>query len=238
MPAIDATPRTARAEATCNANLVTSSKLGEMLALTLTSPCRPDSEVTISYSGLSFTAITDADGSLQIDVPAFDEQTAITAEFADGTSASSDITVRGVDRIALVAIAWEGDANLDLHAFEYTAAENSEGHVWEGNARSYRASRRNGGGYLTRLGLPGARQAEVYTLPVSRRTQSGVIDTQIRFTNDADICDGRIEVLSLYNNQALRADHRSVSIETARCTEDSKVVSIDAAVRSISVAAR
>jgi len=238
MPAIDATPRTARAEATCNANLVTSSKLGEMLALTLTSPCRPDSEVTISYSGLSFTAITDADGSLQIDVPAFDEQTAITAEFADGTSASSDITVRGIDRIARVAIAWEGDANLDLHAFEYTAAENSEGHVWEGNARSYRASRRNGGGYLTRLGLPGARQAEVYTLPVSRRTQSGVIDTQIRFTNDADICDGRIEVLSLYNNQALRADHRSVSIETARCSEDSEVVSIDAAVRSISVAAR
>jgi len=238
MPSVDATPAIAQADAQCNVNLIASSKLGEMLAMTLTSECRPNSLVTVKYSGLSFTAVTDDQGMLQIDIPAFDELTTIDAEFLDGTSASADMTVRGIDRIARVAISWEGSANLDLHAFEYTAAENSDGHVWQGNARSYRQSRRNGGGYLTRLGLPGARQVEVYTLPVSRRTQAGVIDTEVRFTNDSEICDGRIQVLSLYNNQALRSDQRSVSIETARCSESTEVISIDSAVRSITVAAR
>ncbi|SOH92790.1 hypothetical protein SAMN06273572_101639 [Monaibacterium marinum] len=239
LPVVDATPQIAvPADVQCNANLVSSSKLGEMLALTVTSECRPNSLLTLSYSGLSFTAVTGPSGSLQIDVPAFDEDTTIVAEFLDGTTAQSEITVRGIDRVARVGIAWEGEANLDLHAFEYTAAEGSEGHIWEGNERSYRESRRNGGGYLTRLGLPGARQVEVYTLPVSRRTQAGVIDTQIRFTNDAELCDDRIQVLSLYNNQTLTSDQRSVSIETAQCGTGGDVISIDSAVRSISVAGR
>ena len=239
VPAVDPTPRASTPDvAQCNANLVASSKLGEMLALTVTSDCRPNSLLTISYSGLSFTTVTDAQGVLQIDVPAFDEETEITAEFIDGTTTETSIMVRGIDRIARVGIAWVGQANLDLHAFEYTAAEGSDGHIWEGNERSYRESRRNGGGYLTRLGLPGARQIEVYTLPVSRRTQAGVIDTQIRFTSNDEICDGRIEVMSIYNNQALTSDQRNVTIQTAECGAGSRITSLDSAVRSITVAER
>ena len=238
-PTVDATPQVAApAVAQCNANMLASSKLGEMLAITLTSACRPNSFVTVTYSGLSFTAITDAAGVLQVDVPAFDEETTISAEFLDGTSTETDIIVRGIDRIARVGIAWEGEANLDLHAFEFTAAEDTDGHVWEGNARSYRASRRSGGGYLTQLGLPGGRQVEVYTLPVSRRTQAGVIDTQIRFTSGDELCDGRIEVTSIYNNQALNSDQRSVTIETARCGAASRMTSVESAVRNITVAGR
>ncbi|WP_316013704.1 hypothetical protein [Roseobacter sp. HKCCA0434] len=236
MPRVDATPAPEIAE--CSATLLASAKLGEMLALTLTSECRPNSIVTLRYSGLSFTDVTDEAGVLQVDVPAFDENTRISAEFLDGTEAEADITVRGIDRIARVGIAWEGEMDLDLHAFEFTAGEGTEGHIWQGNERSYRESRRGGGGYMTRMGLPGARQVEVYTLPVSRRTQRGVVDTQVRFGADVTECDDRIEVLSIYNNQALRSDRRTISIDTAGCGANAQSVSFDSAVRSILVAER
>ncbi|QPH55377.1 hypothetical protein [Pontivivens ytuae] len=238
VPEVNETPTTDAAVATCSANMIASAKLGEVLAVTLTSECRPNSLVTIGYSGLEVDSVTDANGQLQIDLPAFDEETTISARFVDGAEAETDIVVRGIDRVARVAIAWNGDINLDLHALEYTAAEGSDGHVWEQNPRSYRDSRRNGGGYLTQLGLPGARQVEVYTLPVSRRTQAGVVNTQVRVSEGAESCNDRVQVLSLYNNQALTSDRDTVSIETAGCGTDGDIVSFSSAVRDITVAQR
>ncbi len=238
VPDVNETPVPDAAIASCDANMIASAKLGEVLAVTLTSECRPNSLVTVGYSGLEVDSVTDASGRLQIDLPAFDEETTITARFVDGTEAETDIVVRGIDRVARVAIAWNGDINLDLHALEYTASEGSDGHVWEQNPRSYRDSRRNGGGYLTQLGLPGARQVEVYTLPVSRRTQAGVVNTQVRVSEGAESCNDRVQVLSLYNNQALTSDRNTVSIETAGCGTGGDIVSFSSAVRDITVAQR
>ncbi|MEL7416287.1 MAG: hypothetical protein AAGJ92_10410 [Pseudomonadota bacterium] len=226
------------APATCNVNMIASEKLGEVLALTLTSACRPDSLVTFEHAGVSFTERTDDAGKLQIDLPALNERAVVTAKFEDGAEGEVSATIRGISRSSRVAISWSGDADLDLHAFEFGSAEGTEGHIWEAEPRSYRDSRRSGGGYMTTLGLTGYAQAEIYTLPITRRTKDGVIDLEIRAAAGATACGADVDMVAVQNDQALTAEERDFGIAVAACGDQTTELTYPTLLRDITIAQR
>jgi hypothetical protein len=209
-----------------------------MISTEILSACRPETVLTVTHAGLSFNEMTDAEGRVSFNLPAMNERATVEVSFPDGASASDTVVIRGVERNAHAGIAWDGLVNLDLNAFEFGAFETDDGHVWEGNARTYRASRRFGGGYLTSLGIPGLRQAEIYTLPYSRRTPTGVVAMSIRVGDGSQDCERPVDVETVSNVFDLSAGNRDITLNIGACDAPIERLTFDTVVRDIVVAQR
>ncbi|MEO0387420.1 MAG: hypothetical protein AAF281_07800 [Pseudomonadota bacterium] len=183
----------------CGVDLTLTARSGAEIVAALSSPCRPEQAVTVSHAGLTFEAMTSAAGDASIIIPALRSDAEVSVSFPDGAAASGAIAVSGLDMLTRVAILWTADIDFDLHALEFGAREGSEGHIWTGNASTYRGARRTGTGYLIPLGpqdRPGAR-AEVYTLVHNSRTPGGLVDLSLRLAAFGDACEARPVIRTL-----------------------------------------
>lgn len=71
---------------------------------------------------------------------------------------------------------WHGPAGFQLHALEFGASYEDEGHVWSGAPKAPGRSLRGEGGFLTRLGDPSVGGvAEVYSYPVGLMDEEGAV---------------------------------------------------------------
>lgn len=222
----------------CDVNMIVTPRLGEILSLTLNSDCRAGRIATVEHAGILFDVALDASGSAMVEFPALVERSDITVRFEDGAVLEETVTITGIENSSRVAIAWAGDVDLDLHAFEFGASETNDGHVWSSTPRSYRESRRSGGGFLTVLGIPGGNQAEIYTLPVTRRTQEGVVDIVVRVSEETSVCEERLEVTAVQNDRELTADERQIFVGVESCDGGIARQEFTTAVRDITVARR
>lgn len=118
----------------CNTALTASVESGAMVALSLDAPCNPAETVRVAHVGLTFTAVTDENGRAQLRVPAMARDAEFTASFASGQIQEARVEVFTVDAFSRVALAWQGDAGLNLHAFENDAEFGGHGHVWAGRS--------------------------------------------------------------------------------------------------------
>jgi hypothetical protein len=133
-----------------------------MVAIDVAAPCHPDAVVTVTHSGMTIAARTDAVGLMTLDLPALEAPAFVTVTLPDGSA--SDVTVdvpdlAGYDR---VAIAWSGDLGVELHALEDDASWMSAGHIRPDAPRGGTA-----GSFLTLLGdktLAAPRLAQIYTM--------------------------------------------------------------------------
>lgn len=137
-----------------------------MVALDIMDPCNPDSTLEISHANLSFSARTDVMGLLTVDIPALE-----TPAFINIKSAEDEVmAIAGLPDLAdfaRVAIAWEGDFGLELHAFENGAEFGAPGHVWQDAPGRVADTLAGNGGFLTSLGDPritAAKQVQIYTI--------------------------------------------------------------------------
>lgn len=230
-PAADGLP-------SCGVSLDLLPRTGEMIAVDILSACRPETVATVEHAGISFDVLISADGTASFEIPAFNENATVTVSFEDGATATQTVTIRGVERQARVAISWDGAINLNLNAFEFGATEGSDRHIWEENMRSYRVSRREGGGYMLRLGIEGLRQAEFYTIPASRRTSTGVVALSVRVGDGSLDCNRPVDIATVSNSYELLATNRDVTLDVGDCNGPIERLTFDRAVRDISVAQR
>lgn len=137
-----------------------------MVALDVMDPCRPEATLEISHANLSFSARTDVMGLLTVDIPALETPAFITIKSAE----DEVMAIAGLPDLAdfaRVAITWEGDFGLELHAFEKGAEFGAPGHIWQDAPGRVADALAGNGGFLTRLGDPriGPRQqVQVYTI--------------------------------------------------------------------------
>lgn len=231
-------PVTAPSIASCGVSVSVIGQPGEMLVADIMSACRPDTVVTVEHAGLMFDVLTNAAGTAVVEFPALAENAQVTVSFADGTSATSGVIVRNIDQHVRAGISWSTSTNLDLHAYEFSAVEDADTHIWEGNPRSYRESRRRGGGYLTVLGLEGGNRAEIYSITVSRRTPDGVVDMVTRIGPGAVDCSQPLQITTARNTQALSADNRNITLDISDCQANMTGTSFSTVVRDITIAQR
>ncbi|HEU0221644.1 MAG TPA: hypothetical protein VFR34_05460, partial [Paracoccaceae bacterium] len=206
----------------------------------LVSACRPSMPVTFGHAGLRFTVATDREGRAVAEIPAFAEEAAVEARFADGTELRGEVQVPGLERVARAALVWQGEADLKLHAFEFGAAEEAPGHVWRGAARSYREARRHGGGYLVLLGDPALDgfRSEVYTMLVGRSVPQGIVRLELEVAARGDACAAPIDFAAILTDAVRQGEQRDVRLAIDDCAGEAVSRMYRGGLRDLAIAAR
>ncbi|MFD0859546.1 hypothetical protein [Roseovarius aquimarinus] len=184
----------------CDYSLTADVAPGAMVTLALDAPCAPRERFTLHHNGMMFTEVTDDGGHASMLVPALSRQAAFIAAFANGEGAVANAEVESLDAYQRVAVQWQGDSGVQLHALEFGADYDEDGHVWAGAARDVAAAADGDRGFLTQLGdaaQPDALRAEVYTFPSLLEGRDGQIALHVEAEVTAGNCNRDIEAQAL-----------------------------------------
>lgn len=193
---------------TCAPRLTATAQDRAMVQLTLDADCHASAPVTIHHRGMMFSALTDADGHLRIDVPALARDALFVVDLGGGRDLAAAVRVPDADSVTRAVLQWQGEDGVQLHALEFGADYNEAGHVWAANVGAAVGQ----GGLLTVLGdtrRDNALRAEVYTFPAGRTAADGAV----RLTVEAEITQGNCG--------------RAVSAQSIRIAPGSDPVAVD-----------
>lgn len=224
----------------CGISLTATPAPAAMVHLSLEAACHGGQPVTLRHGALTFTEVTGTDGHLDVVVPALAASAAFQAQFLDGASARAETDVSDAANYERVALQWQGDTGLGLHAFEFGAGYGEPGHVHLGAAHSPDRAIRSGAGYLTRLGsdaVPGGWVTEVYSLPAdAARTPDAV-----RITFEAEITDGNcgreLSAQTLQMGAGSGFDVAALTLAVPTCEAVGEFLVLDNLVRDVELAA-
>lgn len=210
----------AEAAATCEISAKARSVAAAMVKLTLAAPCLPAERVTVHHAGLVFSQTTDANGNLNITVPALEKEAVFIVAFTNGEGGVAQTTVEDMSDFDRVVLQWKGDTGFQLHAREFGADYNSDGHVWSGATRDATFGVTGRGGYLTRLGDPSAVDglaAEVYTFPVSASQSSGDVAVSVETEVAENNCGLEIEARTLQTLSGKDITSKDLTLSVPEC---------------------
>jgi len=205
---------------TCDVTMTASPAAGAMLSLVLDAPCNASERVTLHHQGMMFTEVVQPDGMLSMTVPALAEQAILIASFASGDGAMASAEVTSLPFYDRVVVQWKGDAGLQLHAREFSAAYFSEGHIWASAAGTLTAAAQGEGGFLTRLGrvdAPEALYAEVYSFPSGTAQRSGTVLLSVEAEVTDQNCGRRVEAQTLEIRDGSSLSAHDLTLEMPAC---------------------
>ncbi|MEX0371206.1 MAG: hypothetical protein AB3N09_11280, partial [Tateyamaria sp.] len=171
-----------------------------MVQLTLSAPCAPNERLTVHHNGMMFTETTDANGQIDVTVPALTEQAVFIMAFSNGDGAVAQSTVSDLTQYDRTALQWRGSAGFQLHAREFGADYGEDGHVWSGVPQKSAGMTAGENGMILRLGDTLAAEplmAEVYTFPTGMAVSSGTIDLSVEAEVTMNNCGLEVEAQSL-----------------------------------------
>lgn len=157
-----------------------------MVALSLTAPCNPSAAVTIHHQGLIFSELTDEAGALSLLVPAMASEAFFISSFTNGDGAVASTNVTDLASIDRAALQWQGIHAVELHAREFGAGYDTEGHVWNAAAREIDFANKSEEGFLLSFGNPAIENGnfvEIYTFP----SGLGLRDGSVALTVEAEV---------------------------------------------------
>lgn len=187
--------------------------------LSVTAPCLGNSHLVVHHNGMTFTAITDEDGALDVTVPALAERAVFIAAFDNGEGAVATARVDDIADFDRIVLQWQGRAGYQIHALEFGATYGGPGHVWSG-AEPVDAGDRTTG-TVVRLGAEDAlspRLAEVYTFPAADADRSGDIALSVEAEVTADNCGRDISAQLLERKGSDRMQTRALDLTVPGCT--------------------
>lgn len=193
------TAQSSQPMASCDPSMAITPAAIAMVDIAITS-CAPESRVTLHHNGLMASYITDANGGLNVLLPALSEQAVFIAAFPDGTGAVGSTTVADMGAYERVAVQWSGDAGFQLHAREFGAGYGDAGHIWAGATGGMARAADGSGGVLTRLGdfdLPDSLRAEIYTFPTGTASRDGDVALSVEAELTEANCGREIEAQSM-----------------------------------------
>ena len=177
---------------TCGAILTASAKEMAMISLALTAPCRGDQSITVAHAGMTFSGKINHLGTYTAEIPALLSEADFVVTFEDGAEAVAYADVPMADEVERVVLQYQGASGLQIHALEFGADYDEDGHVWMGAARDPETAARVGGGYMTVLGLTDQIDpliAEIYTYPTNQDNREGVVRLNIEAEVTALNCE-------------------------------------------------
>ncbi|WIY26868.1 hypothetical protein [Parasedimentitalea psychrophila] len=205
-----------------------------LVALTFWAPCNSSERVTVHHSGLMFTATTDGDGRLSMQVPALVENAIFIIELESGAGAVASTKVSDLDEIDRVALQWTGGSGFEIHAREFGADYGQGGHVWSGAADRGRTSQ------VLRLGdgqqlLP--RMVEVYSFARNMTDANGTVALSIEAEVSANNCGREIsaQTLEIRGGQGLRT--RDLVLSMPNCNAIGDFLVLNNLVEDLKIAA-
>lgn len=213
-------PVSASAQANCSPLMTAETSAGAMVRLAVTSECHAGSEAIIHHNGMMISVQLDEDGAYEVNFPAMTETALFMLEFPGGAVAIASAEVASLSFYDRVALQWQGDAGLELHAYEFGAEFNSEDHVWHTNPRSMDHAALGEGGFLVNLGAGSgdeAFSAEVYTFPTATSRQNGSVSMSVEAIVSEANCGKTVEASALNAKQDQGLNVRNLTIEIPDC---------------------
>lgn len=230
-----------QAAADCAITMAAETAAGAMVDVSLDAPCNGSERVTIHHNGLMFTEITQADGSLDVTVPAMAEDALFIAAFGNGDGATVSIKVSSVSLYDRVALQWRGNAGLQLHAREFNAEYFADGHVWADAKGNMAAAAQGQSGFLSSVGrsdVPEGLSAEIYSFPAGAASRDGVIALSIEAEITAANCDATIEAQTMEVRDGSGMRTRDLSVDMPGCDTVGDFLVLKNLVEDLTVASR
>lgn len=191
-----------------------------MVKLTLNAPCLANERFTLHHNGMMFADATDAEGHAEISVPALNKAAIFIATFTSGASAVANTEVGTLEYYDRAVVQWSGPEGLQIHALEYEAGYEADGHVWAGAARDLAIAAKGEGGFITRLGDAEAfnpMMAEIYTFPSGTALKEGVIMINLEAEVTEDNCNTDIEAQILQKSGTDRMAAKELVLAMPEC---------------------
>lgn len=192
-----------------------------MVRLTLSAPCMPDARFTLHHNGLMLSQVTDSNGESRLMVPALSESAVFIAAFSDGDGAMAMADVSELAQYDRAAVQWQGDTGIQVHAREFGAPYDSDGHVWSGHARDLAAASGGTGGFITRHGessLDEALLAEVYSFPTGTIERSGAVALSVEAEVTRANCGRDVEAQAIQKIGQDRLEAQSLVLAMPDCS--------------------
>jgi hypothetical protein len=170
---------------TCPDPLVSAQPLpGGRSKISVQSLCRHGQDVSLQYGPIVIRRTLDDKGVTELIADMFlgvEVETSVL--FADGKQQILQLAAGDLDEVTKVAIVWDAPINLDLHAFEYAAANGEPGDVWSGAPRDAAAASAlvardgRGHGFMSSAddGKEAGPKAEVFTFWQKKEQARGTI---------------------------------------------------------------
>lgn len=208
-------------ESGCQASVTATPGPAALIDLAVSAPCLPSERIVIHHEGMMFTGQTDADGQAKVIVPALKVESVVMTSFADGTTIMTPTSTPSLNFYDRVVLQWQGNAGLQVHAFEYGATYNQDGHVWAGRPQSIATAAAGDGGFIMQVGVADALNpmlAEVYTFPSGITTRLGDVGLTVEAEITRHNCERDVaaQTLQFVPEQGLAIQDLSFTIPTCQ----------------------
>jgi hypothetical protein len=222
----------------CSLSLSAKSLRGARIQLGLIAPCHKNKIATIIHAGLRFNEIVDNRGRINIIIPVLSDPANIEVSFADGTSKSITTPVKDLSSIQRTLIAWSGRKAIQLRVDETAYDGSQDKQISAQNARSYKESYINGGGYLTSLGninIEDGSFIQVYSID----NPNGVfVDFSIVLNNPYNNCGGWFSLETVQYTADMGSQSASNNISIRNCSTKNESIVLKNMLRNLIVAQR
>ncbi|WP_217354512.1 hypothetical protein [Ruegeria atlantica] len=206
---------------------------GAAARLSIKAPCHQDERIEIHHSGLTVTQRTDKNGALDLTIPALSEYAIFLISVDDQTGTVATTHIPDLANYNRIALQWQGETDLQIHALEFGASYGTAGHVSsDSNAQ--------GAGNVMHLGqgaFGDAQNIEVYSFPVGETNQTGSIELTVEAEVTAANCGRDLAVQSLELRGDRRLRSRDLSLPMPDCAQAGEFLVLNNLLQDLTIAA-
>lgn len=199
LPVIEAAPAAIETDP-CEIVMTATPSAMAMVDVTVKAPCHSSSAVVFHHQGMMFTALTDDEGQVSVQIPALAEVAVFVAAFGDDMGAVAQTLVPDVSMVDRAVLQWQGAEGVQLHALEFGATYGEIGHISAASVGDKMQMETGAGGYLTALGDSRAinpLMVEVYTFPTGIVSRDGDVILNVEAEVTAANCGREVAAQSL-----------------------------------------
>ncbi|WP_108860566.1 hypothetical protein [Ruegeria sp. Alg231-54] len=206
---------------------------GAAARLTVKAPCHGNERIEIHHSGLTVTQRTDKNGALDLTIPALSEYAIFLISVDDQTGTVATTHIPDLANYNRIALQWQGETDLQIHALEFGASYGTAGHV-SSNPDA------KGAGKVVHLGQQAfgdAQNIEIYSFPAGETSQTGSIELTVEAEVTEANCGRDLAVQSLELRGDRRLRSRDLTLPMPDCTQAGDFLVLNNLLQDLTIAA-
>ncbi|WP_282153598.1 hypothetical protein [Ruegeria atlantica] len=206
---------------------------GAAARLTVKAPCHGNERIEIHHSGLTVTQRTDKNGALDLTIPALSEYAIFLISVDDQTGTVATTHIPDLANYNRIALQWQGETDLQIHALEFGASYGTTGHVSSDPDAK-------GAGKVVHLGQQAfgdAQNIEIYSFPAGEASQTGSIELTVEAEVTKANCGRDLAVQSLELRGDRRLRSRDLTLPMPDCAQTGDFLVLNNLLQDLTIAA-
>lgn len=203
----------------CDVDFTAAKSDAAMVMLSLRAPCQINTALTVQFQGLMFSGTTSNIGTYSVLVPAITPKSEFRLTLAGTEPVVASVNVPQAGQYTRVAVQWAGNAELQIHAFEFGHLGRKK-HVWNGAPQSLAQATQARGGYIVRLGnsaFPNPFHLEIYNFPSAKVEKTGLVRLHLKARVTKENCGQAQAAQILQNAPDKAASVMDISLTMPAC---------------------